>query len=183
MTSVLKESTDSVIHNWDKVATVALAAWGATLSTLLYFTDKPKLKLSVVRSFAVDITGSTEAIFCHVTNEGRRPIGIDLLQFQINNNYSNYFPLPHKYLKHDIPRRLNENESTKSILPFETLEDIADSYKIDITAVQILDNLGKKYRYKLKKKIYPELYKDKRNLLEKYRDRKANPLYIVKNSK
>lgn len=102
------------IINWDKVATVTLALWGATLSTILYLKDRPKIKVSLSRGF-ITTPPFSNILICSISNSGRRPINVTNFSFETNQKDKVIsFVYPSNYVENTIPNfpfRVEENSN------------------------------------------------------------------------
>lgn len=155
----MEEAIKNILQNSDRIVTVVLAVWSAILSTILFLSDKPKIKVGMAHGFQIGgLNHMDSAITFSAVNYGRRPVTIS--NFTIKTSDNQYlFTMPNLFIKHELPVKLEENDDTSIIISYETLLNSVKENQTALKSVIFTDNVGKKYEKKFDKKLFSELTK------------------------
>lgn len=143
---------------WDKLATVILALWGAVLSTIIFLKDKPNIKVSLQRGFFFNKT-TKDLLILVIVNSGRSPINVISARFFTDDSKDKavILPLPDQYLDYNLPRTLGENEQINLSIPYDIVKSCAEESGLNINYIGFTDTLGNVYKSKLNWRIWSDL--------------------------
>lgn len=137
--------------------TVALAGWGALLSTIIFYKDRPLVKVRVRQGlfFTQTSDNGRELLIGAIANTGRRSVTISSISLRLTGGESAVFVWNSVYLQgsNGLPVVLGENAQHEVHLLFDEVKRQLGKDAARVTHLTFGDTVGNVYTCRIRRHL------------------------------